>query len=97
MSQSWYVYVLRCCDDSLYTGITTDLKRRLEEHNHGAKGARYTRARRPVSLVYSEALPSRAAAASREYAIKQLRPAQKRTLIAAGASGKRRGPDSLWS
>lgn len=88
MSQSWYVYVLRCHDDSLYTGITTDLMRRLEEHNHGAKGARYTRARRPVSLVYSEALPSRSAAASREYAIKQLRPAQKRALIAAGANAE---------
>ena len=56
MAQSWYVYVVRCRDDSLYTGITTELERRIEEHNHSPKGARYTRARRPVELVYSEAL-----------------------------------------
>lgn len=81
MAQSWYVYVVRCRDDSLYTGITTELERRIEEHNHSPKGARYTRARRPVELVYSEALENRSDAASREYEIKQLSPEQKRKLI----------------
>ena len=68
----WFVYILRCRDDTLYTGITTDVGRRIEEHNAGkAPGARYTRSRRPVELAYAEEAPSRAAASRREIAIKQ--------------------------
>lgn len=79
--QPWYLYLLLCADDSLYTGVTRDLKRRLHEHNHTRRGARYTRHRRPVQLVYFEGAPSRSAACRREYAIKQLTPQQKRAMI----------------
>lgn len=78
----WYVYVLRCADDTLYTGITTDLQRRLDEHNgDGRLGARYTRSRRPVALVHSEQATDRAAAARREAAIKRLSRPQKLALF----------------
>jgi len=66
----YFVYMVRCADETLYTGITTDLERRLDEHNNSDKGAKYTRARRPVTLVYSEALASRSEASKREYFIK---------------------------
>ena len=66
----YYLYILRCSDDTLYTGITTDIKRRIAEHNGGQKGARYTRARQPVSLVYSEEYDDRSSASKREYYIK---------------------------
>lgn len=80
---AWWVYVLRCADGSLYTGITTDVDRRLAEHNgDGAAGARYTRSRRPVALVYAEAAASRAEAARREAAIKRLDRARKLALCA---------------
>jgi len=62
--------MVRCVDETLYTGITTDLERRLDEHNNSEKGAKYTRARRPVTLVYSEELKSRSEASKREYFIK---------------------------
>lgn len=69
----WFVYILRCGDDTLYTGITTDVVRRIEEHNAGkAPGARYTRSRRPVVLAYTEQVASRALAARREAEIKRL-------------------------
>ncbi len=68
----WYVYVVRCADDSLYTGITTDVERRVEEHNGSPKGARYTRARRPVTLEQAWSFGSRSEAASAEYAFKKL-------------------------
>jgi putative endonuclease len=87
MSAAWYVYILRCADRSLYTGITTDLERRLAEHNgEGRLGARYTRARRPVELVYSESLDDRARAAQREAAIKKLTRTQKLRLIDSGGA-----------
>jgi putative endonuclease len=83
MDRPWYVYILRCADDSLYTGITTDIARRLAEHNAGTGiGARYTRARRPVELVYKEAAPDRAAATRRECFIKNLTRPAKLALIA---------------
>lgn len=70
---AWFVYMLRCADGSLYTGITTDIERRLAEHNgEGALGARYTRPRRPVTLAYTEAADDRASASRREAAIKRL-------------------------
>jgi len=78
----WHVYILHCADDTLYTGITTDLQRRLAEHNEGRLGARYTRTRRPVSLVYSECCADRSAASVREAQIKRLRRAAKDVLIA---------------
>ena len=70
--QQWFVYILQCSDASLYTGVTTDVERRLHEHNHTQRAARYTRARRPVTLLYHEKADSRSAATRREYAIKQL-------------------------
>jgi putative endonuclease len=78
---AWFVYLLRCADGTLYTGITTDVERRLAEHNgnHGL-GARYTRSRRPVTLAYVEPACSRADAARREAAIKQLDRACKLAL-----------------
>jgi putative endonuclease len=88
LKSSWFVYLLRCADNTLYTGITTDLTRRLDEHNgenNSHKGARYTRHRRPVSLVYSETLSTRASASQREYAIKQLSRMAKEQLINASS------------
>jgi len=82
-SSNWYVYILECADSSLYTGVTTDLERRVSEHNDGKKGAKYTRARRPVSLVYSETAASRSAACKRECALKKLNVADKHRLISA--------------
>lgn len=79
----WFVYILRCGDGSLYTGITTDLARRLDAHRRG-KGARYTRTRLPLELVYSESAPDRASASAREYALRKLKRAEKEALIAAG-------------
>jgi len=80
----WYVYLLRCRDGSLYTGITTDLDRRLREHNRGRRGARYTRARRPVTLAWWERQPDRAAASRRERALRRLPAARKRALARRG-------------
>lgn len=85
MSQTHFVYVLRCADDSYYTGYTTDLDRRVAEHNAGT-GAKYTRGRGPVELVYHERHPSKSAAMQREYAIKQLRRAQKHRLVETGST-----------
>ena len=75
-----YVYILRCADSSLYTGWTTDVARRVVQHNAG-RGAAYTRSRRPVTLVYQEVAPDRSAAMRREIAIKRLdRPAKERLI-----------------
>ncbi len=79
----WYVYLLRCADNTLYCGITTDPERRLLEHNHAQSKTRYTRVRQPVALAYIEPSDSRAAASRREYAIKQLNRRQKLQLIAS--------------
>ena len=76
----WYVYMLECADGSLYTGMTNDVERRLTAHQQG-KGARYTRARLPVKLVYQEPANNRSAAARREYQIKRLPVARKRALL----------------
>lgn len=85
-SPSWYVYIVRCVDDTLYTGITRDTQRRLLEHNaDNRRGARYTRARRPVALVYCESHRSRAVAARREATIKKLTRQNKEKLIKCGA------------
>lgn len=76
----YYVYLLRCADGTLYTGFTNDLARRLAAHNAG-RGAKYTRGRRPVELVYWESFSNKSSALRREYAIKQLPRRQKLTLI----------------
>lgn len=81
---SWYIYVVRCRDGSLYTGIARDVARRVAEHNHASNGAKYTRARRPVQLVYCETAASRSEAARREHEIKRLPAHAKRRLVAAG-------------
>lgn len=76
----YYVYLLRCADGTLYTGFTNDLARRLAAHNAG-RGAKYTRGRRPVELVYWESFSNKSSALRREYAIKQLPRRQQLTLI----------------
>jgi putative endonuclease len=75
-----YVYVLRCADDTLYTGYTTDVERRVADHDAG-EGAKYTRGRTPVELVHVEAFDSRSAAMSREHEIKQLSRGAKESLL----------------
>ena len=76
----YWLYLLRCGDGTLYTGITTDVERRAEEHNAG-KGAKYTRSRRPVEVVYREACGSRSEALRREIAVKKLSRQEKLALI----------------
>jgi len=78
---SYFVYILECTDQTLYTGITTDIDKRLEEHNTSDKGAKYTKARRPVRLLYSESSADRSSASKREYAIKKLTRSEKLELI----------------
>lgn len=80
---AYFVYIIQCSDATLYTGIATDVARRLEEHNTSPKGAKYTRVRRPVSLVYTEKLEDRSSACKREYVIKQLTREKKLELINA--------------
>jgi len=74
---AYYVYILQCSDNSLYTGITTDIERRVFEHNNSDKGAKYTKIRRPVILVYSEKCDNRSIASKREYEIKKLTRSEK--------------------
>jgi len=83
-AEAWVVYILRCRDNSLYTGITTDLDRRLLEHNSSKRGASYTRGRRPVNVVFSQSAPDRSAASKLEARIKSLDRASKESLIIAG-------------
>lgn len=85
----YYVYMVRCADGTLYTGCTTDPERRIRVHNQG-RGAKYTRSRLPVTLVYSEPAENRSAALRRERAIKALTRAEKLALIDSGgpAPGK---------
>ena len=77
----WYLYVLCCSDDTLYTGITTDPQRRLREHNVGKRGAKYTNARRPSRMVYCEEHPDRSTAQKAESAFKKLTRKQKEKRI----------------
>jgi putative endonuclease len=81
---TWYVYMLRCADGTLYTGVTTDLDRRVAEHNgegRGDKGAKYTKARRPVQLVYQEESENRSEAQKREAALRTIPKAAKESLL----------------
>lgn len=80
---TWYVYMLRCSDNTLYTGITTDVTRRVAEHNGEVKGkgAKYTAPRRPVEVVYQKRCKDRSSAASKEAALKQLTRSEKEKLL----------------
>jgi putative endonuclease len=78
---NWRLYVVRCSDDTLYTGITNDLERRINEHNTSKRGAKYTKTRRPVELIYYESYKNRSAAQQAEYAFKKLKREQKEKKI----------------
>lgn len=80
---NWYVYIVKCADDTLYTGVTTDLDRRVAEHNDSSKGAKYTRGRGPVELVYSCTAKDKAEACKEEFRIKALSRAEKLLLISS--------------
>ena len=84
----YYVYIVECADGTYYTGITTDLERRILEHNFSFKSAKYTRSRRPVRLVYSSIANNRSDASKEEYRIKRLSRAQKQKLISIQADSK---------
>lgn len=87
--EQFFTYIVRCADESLYCGWTTDIKKRLDAHNGVIKGgAKYTKCRRPVYLVYHESFQSKQEAQSREYAIKRLDRTQKLQLIASGENGE---------
>ncbi len=83
MVAPWYVYIVKCADDTLYTGSTTNVKARLVAHNSLRAGARYTRARQPVTLVYESQWPDRTLAAKEEWRIKQLTRSAKLALCHA--------------
>lgn len=83
MTSNWYLYILRCGDGSLYTGITTDVEKRLEAHRSG-KGAKYTRGRGPLELVYREDCGDHSAALRREWELKRLTKEKKEDLIRNG-------------
>ena len=105
---AWFVYLARCADGSLYTGVTTDPARRERAHN-GGRGAAYTRSRRPVRLVHLEPARDRGAALRRELAIKRMTRERKEALMGAGTQARRvagvqtekfRGfsaPDPFWN
>ena len=77
----WYVYIVECADGTLYTGVTTDVKRRILEHNFSFKSAKYTRSRRPVRLLWSKEVEDRSTALKEEYRIKKLTRSKKFELI----------------
>jgi putative endonuclease len=91
----WFLYVVRCADDTLYTGIATDVERRLTEHNEGPKGAKYTRARRPVELLATWPYDDRSAASSAEHAFKRLSRPTKLERIALAATPGDDAPNVL--
>lgn len=83
---TWFVYIAICADGTYYSGVTTDVHRRINEHNSSVKGARYTRSRRPTKLIYQERAKNRSAASKREFAIKQMTRFQKEQLIKTTSS-----------
>jgi putative endonuclease len=80
-TDTWSIYLLRCKDNSLYAGVTTDIQRRIGEHNNSKLGAKYTRARRPVILAYLEEANDKSAACKREYKIRHLTKIKKEQLV----------------
>lgn len=93
---SWFLYLIECADDSVYTGITTDVAARFDEHASG-KGARYTRSRKPRAVLASFPLPDRSSASRAEYWVKRLTAAQKRELAAGGRTLASVLPDGISS
>ena len=89
IDQAWFVYIVRCADQTLYTGVATDLAARIAQHN-GGRGAKYTRGRTPVELVYRERVADRSAALRRELAIKRMSSRAKRQLIQRSQSDVQR-------
>lgn len=81
MDKKWFLYILRCADDTLYTGITDDIPRRMAQHNAG-KGAKYTRGRGPVELLYQEEFMNRGEASRREYQVHRMTRREKLELVA---------------
>ena len=77
----WFLYVVMCADGSLYTGITKDIERRLNEHNTSKRGAKYTRSRRPVKVVYQKTYPDRSSASKAEYRFKKLNRKAKLKIV----------------
>lgn len=77
----YFIYIVRCSDNTLYTGITTDINRRVDEHNGDSKGAKYTKMRQPVKLVYSVKFVDRSSASKEEFRIKNLTRKEKELLI----------------
>jgi putative endonuclease len=94
--QEWWVYMLRCADQTLYTGISTEPARRFHEHNYSPKGARYTRARRPVQPVLLVPAGDRASASRLEARLKRLTRSEKQQLLASLRDDKRKEPLSFW-
>lgn len=78
---NYFIYMVKCSDDTLYTGITTNIQRRIKEHNNSDKGAKYTKVRRPVTLVYTEKCEDRSSASKREYEIKHFSRKEKLALL----------------
>ena len=81
MAKNWYLYTLLCADGTYYTGVTTDIQRRLNEHNTSPKGAKYTKTRRPAKLIYSKYFIDRSSAQKAEYKFKRLTRKQKEKII----------------
>ena len=88
MDKPWFFYVVRCSDGSLYAGITTDVRRRVKQHNKGSKGSKYTRSRRPVELVHEEPTASRVSALKIECRFKSLPKSKKESYILGEEPGK---------
>jgi putative endonuclease len=87
MVEGWHVYIVQCADQTLYTGVAKDVDTRVSQHNNG-RGAKYTRGRRPVELVYSEPVADRSTALRREYAIKRMSTAKKFGLITTSSENQ---------
>jgi len=80
----WFLYILQCSDGTYYTGVTTDMSRRINEHNNSSRGAKYTRTRRPVKLIYFSEYKNRSAAQKAEHQFKKLTRVQKEVKINEG-------------
>ena len=89
--KKWYMYVVRCIDGSLYAGITIDIRRRILEHNFGMKGAKYTRSRRPVTLLHVEECDNHSDALRREHKFKKLSKKRKEEMMGLGDD-----PTDVW-
>lgn len=91
-NQKWYTYMIRCSDNSLYTGVTTNIERRFKEHQESKKGSKYARAKIPLRVVYQETHPNRSEAQIREAQLKKLTKAEKEKLVKSQESKNRNRP-----